>query len=89
MHPEAREALRISLKLAVLEYAKHVSVAAACREFNVPRSSFYVWKRKYKLEGGCARIRVKLVDSRDASINSALREYKHAHRNQQWDYRSC
>ena len=51
MHPEARAALRVSLKLAVLEYAKHVSVATACREFNVPRSSFYVWKKKYKLEG--------------------------------------
>jgi transposase InsO family protein len=51
MHPEAREALRISLKLAVLEYAKRVNVTAACREFDVPRSSFYAWRKKYQLEG--------------------------------------
>jgi transposase InsO family protein len=57
MHPEAREELRVRLKLAVLEYAKHVGVAAACREFNVPRSSFSVWAKKHKLEGRAGLVR--------------------------------
>lgn len=51
MHPEAREELRIRLKLTVLEYAKYFGATEACREFNVPRSSFYRWKQTYEQEG--------------------------------------
>jgi transposase InsO family protein len=51
MHPEAREELNIRFKLTVLEYAKYVDVTETCREFNVPRSTFYRWKEKYEHEG--------------------------------------
>ena len=51
MHQEAKNALRIRLALAVLEYARHFGVTEACREFNVPRSTFYRWKQSYELDG--------------------------------------
>jgi transposase len=51
MHPEAREELRVRLKLAVLELARYLSVTKACQEFNVPRSSLYRWKEKYEKAG--------------------------------------
>jgi transposase-like protein len=46
MHPEAEEELRVRLKLVVLEFASQIGVTKACREFEVPRSSFYRWKQK-------------------------------------------
>ena len=51
MHPGAREELRIRLKLTVLEYATYFGATKSCREFNVPRSSFYRWKQSYEQEG--------------------------------------
>jgi len=51
MHKEAREELRVRFKLTVLEYSHHIGVTKACREFNVPRSTFYRWKQKYDNEG--------------------------------------
>ena len=51
MHKEAREELRVRLKLVVLEQANHFGVTKACREFNLPRSTFYRWKQKYDKEG--------------------------------------
>jgi transposase InsO family protein len=51
MHPEAQEELRLRFKLVVLEHANHFGVTNACKEFNVPRSSFYRWKQKYDTEG--------------------------------------
>ena len=61
MHKEAREELRKRLKLTVLEYAKHVSVTEACKEFNVPRSTFYRWKQKHDKEGRSGWVRKKPV----------------------------
>jgi len=51
MHPEAKEELRVRLKLVVLELAPHLGVTKTCREFKVPRSSFYRWKQKYEKAG--------------------------------------
>jgi len=51
MHKEAREELRVRLKLVVLEHANHFGVTKVCREFNVPRSTFYRGKQKYDKEG--------------------------------------
>ena len=61
MHPEAKEELRRRLKLTVLEYAKYVDVTEACREFNVPRSTFYRWKQTYEHEGRAGLSRKKLM----------------------------
>ena len=48
MHKEAEEELRVRLKLVVRELAHHLGVTKACREFDVPRSSYYRWKQKYE-----------------------------------------
>ena len=61
MHPEAREELRIRLKLTVLEYATYFGATEACREFNVPRSSFYRWKQSYEQEGQAGLYRKKPI----------------------------
>jgi transposase InsO family protein len=61
MHQEAREELSIRLKLTVLEYAKHFGVTEACREFNVPRSTFYRWKQSYEHEGRAGLYRKKPI----------------------------
>lgn len=61
MHKEANEELRVRLKLVVLEHANHFGVSKACREFNVPRSTFYRWKQKYDKEGRSGLYRKKPV----------------------------
>ena len=43
--------MRVRLKLVVLELAEQLGVTNACREFNVPRASFYRWKQKYEKGG--------------------------------------
>jgi transposase-like protein len=47
MHKEAREELKVRLKLVVLELAEQLGVTKACREFNIPRSAFYGWRKTY------------------------------------------
>ena len=61
MHQEAKEELRIRLKLAVLEYAHHFGATTACREFNVARSTFYHWKQKYDQAGRSGLYRQKPI----------------------------
>lgn len=61
MHPEAREELRLRLKLVVLEYASYFGATEACREFNIPRSSFYRWKQSYDHEGPSGLVRKKPI----------------------------
>jgi transposase InsO family protein len=61
MHKDAREELGARLKFVVLEYANHFGVTKACREFNVPRSTFYRWKQKYDKEGRSGLYRKKPV----------------------------
>ena len=51
MHPEAKKELRARFKFIVLDQAKYGGVTKACREFEVPRSSFYEWKKRYDEEG--------------------------------------
>ncbi len=61
MHKDAKEELRVRLKLTVLEYAKHYSVTKTCKEFNVPRSSYYRWKQKFDKEGRSGLYRKKPI----------------------------
>jgi transposase InsO family protein len=61
MHKETREELRVRLKLVVLDLAQHLGVTKACREFNVPRSSFYRWKQKYEKEGRSGLYRARPI----------------------------
>ena len=49
---ECQDVMAARRKRIVLEYAEGVgSVTKACREFEVPRSSFYRWKAAFGLEG--------------------------------------
>jgi transposase InsO family protein len=59
MHKDAEEELRIRFKLVVLEFAKHDGVTKTCKEFEVPRSTFYEWKKKYDLDGRAGLYRKK------------------------------
>jgi transposase InsO family protein len=62
MQKEVREILRIRFKWAVLEYARGIgSVTKACREFEVPRSTFYEWKKAYDKEGKAGLARKKPI----------------------------
>lgn len=51
MHPEAKKELRLRFKLIVLDYANHFGPSETCREFEIPTSTFYEWKKRYKKEG--------------------------------------
>ena len=54
MNKEVRDAFRIHYKWTVLRYAEITrSVTQTCHTFEVPRSTFYEWKKAYK-EGGRA-----------------------------------
>ncbi|MCB0017788.1 MAG: helix-turn-helix domain containing protein, partial [Anaerolineales bacterium] len=51
MHKEAREELRVRFKVLALDLAAHLGATRTCREFKVPRSTFYRWKKRYEQEG--------------------------------------
>lgn len=51
MHKEAEEELKVRLKLVALEFADRLNVTKACKEFNVPRSTFCEWKKSYDQKG--------------------------------------
>ena len=61
MHKEAREELSVRFKLTMLDFANLFGVTKTCREFNVPRSTFYRWKKKYDHEGRSGLHRKKPV----------------------------
>ena len=62
MQKEVKEAFRIHFKWAILEYAREIgSATKACREFEVPRSTFYDWKKSYDKEGKTGLARKKPV----------------------------
>ena len=66
MREEVRKAVKVELrrrqKLAVLTYARLCGNAAkACREFEVPSSSFYEWKKAFELNGMEGLVRKKPI----------------------------
>jgi transposase InsO family protein len=62
MLKEVRDTLRLRHKIAVLEYAGLCRNASeACRYFEVPKSSFYIWKKAYDAEGRAGLIRKKPI----------------------------
>ena len=57
-----RDELKYRKKLLVLEYADGIgNNAEACRDFNIPYSSFYEWKKAYEKEGKAGLRRKKPV----------------------------
>ena len=48
MNKEARDYLVAHRKYVILEFAKAIgNNLKACREFGVPKSTFYEWKKAY------------------------------------------
>ena len=59
---EVRDYLALSKKKVVLELAREMgSDAKAYRSFEVPRSTFYRWKRAFAQEGEAGLVRKKPV----------------------------
>ncbi len=57
-----RDELRFRKKLAILEYTRGIgSNADAIRDFNIPKSTFYDWKKTYEKEGKAGLRRKKPV----------------------------
>jgi len=62
MNQEVKDYINLRKKLFILEYAKVCkTVTVACKEFNIPRSSFYDWKKAYDKEGKAGLLRRKPV----------------------------
>jgi len=62
MIKEVKEELAVRRKLMVLNYARETGkVIKTCREFEVPRSSFYQWKKVYDSEGKAGLCRKKPI----------------------------
>jgi transposase InsO family protein len=62
MNQEVKDILNLRKKLFVLEYAKAIGNAAeACRDLDIPHSSFYDWKKAYDKEGKAGLLRKKPV----------------------------
>jgi transposase InsO family protein len=62
MNKEVREAFALRRKLVVLEYAQALGNAAeAYRYFEVPKSTYYIWKKAFVLEGKAGLVRKKPI----------------------------
>jgi len=68
MNTEVKDALAAHRKWVILEFAKGVgNNAKACREFGVPKSTFYEWKKAYA-EGGKAGLLRKKPVAKKATV---------------------
>ena len=62
MNQEVKDILNLRRELFILESARAIGNAAvACSEFDMPRSSFYDWKKAYDKEGKAGLLRKKPV----------------------------
>ena len=62
MNQEVNDILNQRKKIFILEYAKAIGNATkACKEYNIPRSSFYDWKKAYDKEGEAGLLRKKPI----------------------------
>jgi transposase InsO family protein len=62
MNSEVRDILAARRKVMILEYAAAIGkVSEACREFGIPRSSFYRWKKTVSVEGKRGLLRKKPI----------------------------
>jgi len=52
MKQEVKDELDLRRKLVVLEFIDaRRNISKECKEFDIPRSSFYSWKKKYESVG--------------------------------------
>jgi transposase len=49
---KVKEELRIRSIVTIIEFiSKSRNVRSQCRDFGIPKSTYYLWKKKYDLEG--------------------------------------
>src|SRR5210317_1687190 len=59
MNQDIKDELNLRRKLLILKFIDSKSnVSKECKEFGIPRSSFYEWKKKYE-SGGIEELRRK------------------------------
>ena len=64
MNREVNDILNQRKKLFILAYTKIIGNARkACEDFNIPRSSFYDWKKAFDKEGEAGLLRKKPVST--------------------------
>jgi transposase len=62
MNQEVKDILNQQRKIFLLKYAKAIgSATKVCKDFNIPRSSFYDWKKAYDKDGEAGLLRRKPV----------------------------
>ena len=62
MDKEIKDVLAVRRKMVILEYARLCgNVTKACREFEIPRSSFYKWKKAFDVRGKASLARKKPI----------------------------
>ncbi len=60
MKQEVKDEIDLRRKLVVLEFiGVSRNISKECKEFDIPRSSFYSWKKKYD-SGGIEELRRKM-----------------------------
>src|SRR5258705_6518048 len=47
----AREVVAMDVRLKIAVASQGVNVAEFCRTYNISRETFYVWRRRYQVEG--------------------------------------
>ncbi len=61
MNKEVADEVMARFRYIILEYSRGRNISKACREFNIPRSTFYNWRKRYDEEGPSGLYRKKPV----------------------------
>jgi transposase InsO family protein len=61
MNKEVASEVMARFRYIILEYSRGRNISKVCREFNIPRSTFYHWRKRYDEEGPSGLYRKKPV----------------------------
>jgi transposase InsO family protein len=61
MNKEVASEVMARFRYIILEYSRGRNISKVCREFNIPRSTFYNWRKRYDEEGPSGLYRKKPV----------------------------
>jgi len=61
MNKEVADEVMARFRYIILEYSRGRKISKVCREFNIPRSTFYNWRKRYDEEGPSGLYRKKPV----------------------------
>ena len=61
MNKEVADEVMARFRYIILEYSRGRNISKVCREFNIPRSTFYNWRKRYDEEGPSGLYRKKPV----------------------------